>query len=1535
MGAQAVPAPAGPPTLRIGGRAYPVLLPKLSDPRLHLAATIISLQIIGQVGFHFRVSIAQILVAILTCAVLEVGIAMRRQHVLMWPASAMLTGNGVAFVLRVPGTVHGDWWSMRGWWIFAGTAAFSLLSKYIFTWRGEHIFNPSNIGLVTCFLLLPVTKAEPLDFWWGPMSPWLVLALCVILAGGFTILSRLSLLRVALTFWATFAAGIAILAAAGHEMTARWHLGPIGGFSFWWLLVTSPEILVFLFFMITDPKTAPRGGRTRVWYAIAIGVTATLLIAPMRTEYWSKVALLSALAVVCIGKALLVALPRPLPRLSRRTLVLAGAGGLAVYAAGLVVLSPSPLATAALPTSSMDAPLPQITIHHSNGVSTQLDQTTANAIARDLVIDLDLQARALQQRNLGLASQAAQSAQLASLRRQISGPAAGALTVPLYRIDRLTLELQPGQDQGPPTVVAKAEGFVRRVVYRGVPATAVGQSARTAFTDTFELQQTGGRFLLVGSSEANGSVAPTNTIPGTELQASAGGLRLRNVAAQVGLDFRQDSFRYGVSNDYRAMMGGGVCWLDYNNDGWVDLFAVNSYADADTDRFDAHGGLPTTALFENDHGTFFNVSKQAHADLPVQGDGCVAADLNGDGRPDLIVTTTTGIDLLWNNGNGTFTEGARAAGMTAGAWYTGATVADVNGDGRPDVFIAGYSDPNTPVPNSVAGFPTNLAGVRDLLYLNEGNDANGHARFREIGAQAGLESAADPRHGLGAQFLDANGDGRPDLYVANDEDPNQLYVNVPWPGGVRADPAGLGFRFEERGTAEGVADPFAGMGIASAADGKGRMSLFVTNSRHEPSAAYRQLGGTASPGFASARPSFDQALGSEFAGWGASWVDLANSGNPDLVLTAGAIPVTNLKRNAEPVRVLTRAPGRGGVERFGNARGILGPKGLLLNGRGLAAADVNNDGRMEIAINTIGGRLVLLQPTGRGGHWLDVRLTKFSPGAVVSVLLPDGRRLEHEVQAGSSYLSSEDPRVHFGLGSATSVRQLIVRYPWGGQSRLDDVAADQIVPIDPPPRAVLPSPAADTDRVAACTPASLGGESIATAWDKTAVAVLRTGEASEPVQARDLFDVSAAMWDAWAAYDSKARGYFLDEKQRASDVDAARRAAVSYAAYRLLLWRASYGANLGRTFPLLTERLRSLCYSPDFTSTTGTSPAALGNRIAAAAIAAGRNDGSLEAQHYVDASYVPQNAPLVLSQPGSTVHDPTFWQPLALAQIAAKGLAPVPAKVQSFTGAQWGHVHGFGLPPSAKGLPIDPGAPPTGDSSSHAYQQAAAAVIRATSRRSHPVAAAISPVAWNGIASALDAGSSPARTLRRDVRLYFTLNGALSDAAITSYGAKRAYQSPRPISMIRYLGFQGQSSDPKGASYSANGLPLVPGLIELVTPASSGPGEPQAALHADVGQVAVRSGGRWVLAAGWKPPADTPASPGWVAESSTFASAANQVLSALTGRSFARQAEAAEQSSVENGINLPADVAAGRKLGVRVGKLALARAKRYADGTAG
>jgi Na+-translocating ferredoxin:NAD+ oxidoreductase RnfD subunit len=1409
MSAQAVPAPSGP-TFVIRGRPYPVLLPKLADPRLHLAAVIISLQVIGQVGFHFELSIAQILLAIGTAAVLEVAIAMRSQHVIMWPASALLTGNGVAFVLRVPGTVHGDWWSLRGWWIFVGTSAVSLLSKHVIRWRGEHIFNPSNIGLVLCFLLLGRARAAPLDFWWGPMSVWLALALALIVSGGFLILRGLKLLRVALGFWVSFAVAIGVLALGGHTMTARWHLGPISGFEFWWVLVTSPEVLVFLFFMITDPKTAPRSPAGRLAYAVSLGLLAGALIAPTITEYAAKVALLSSLAVVCLALPLLRLVPTPL---NRRLAVGIVSATVAAAVAAMVVGNAPAVADAsrALPPG----PLPPIKILPGQGVQTKLDRRTAELIAHDLIT---------------------------------AKPSAGSGSLRVWLVQ--------GVEQGPPTATVQLGGL------------------------TYHLHQTATEHWALPSAL---QAAPVKPAP---VSSALGGLKLTNVAPAVGLDFRQDSFRYGISQDYGAMMGGGVCWLDYNGDGWQDLFAVNSYASSDMAHWQAHGGLPRTQLFENVHGHFRNVTAKARAGLQVQGDGCVAADLNGDGRPDLIVTTTNGIKLLWNNGNGTFSEGARAAGMTASGWYTGVAVADVNGDGRPDVFVAGYTRPYEPVPNSLSGFPTNLVGVRDLLYLNEGNGPDGRARFREVGVQAGLE-ASNFSHALGATFLDVNGDGRPDLYVANDEDPNQLYVNVPWPGGVKADPERLGFRFENRAAAAKVADPYAGMGVAVSGGTPGPLDLFVTNSRHEPSAAFARTTGSS---FANARAKFDPALGADFAGWGDSFVDLANSGVSDLVLATGGIPITNLHKDAGLVKVVAPLSGGAGGG-YGVASGVV-PSGLRVNGRGLAAADVDNDGRMEIAVNSIGGRFLLLKPSGPVGHWLDVSFSRFSPGAVVTLSLEGGRTQSQEVRAGSSYLSSEDQRVHFGLGEATQASRLTVRYPWGAESVLRNVRADRIVEIRVP-RELTPqaSSASTSYRLPACTPATRG-RSVATVWDETAVAALRAGAASEPVQARDLFDVSSAMWKAWRA--------------SADHGPAFRDTAVSYAAYRVLLWDASFDSNLSRTFALLPSRLQALCYSPDFTAQTGTSAAALGNRIAATAIAAGLHDGSNESLHYADPTFVSRNRPLIVHAAGSTVENASFWQPLALATIQPHSLTATPSDVQSFVGAEWGHVRGFALSHSRSGLPVDPGPSALVDPSGPAYKQAAVAVLRATST-SQAAPRAGSPLTWSSSA----AREAPAG-LGPDVRLYLAVNGALNDAAVATWGAKRAYQASRPISMIRYLAFQGQSSNRKQPQYSADGLPLVSGLIESRD-----------------GKIEVLSQGRWIDGAAWSPPVATPPSPGGVAEGSAFAYAAGSVMAALTGHSYANQIRKASVAPVADGIDVPSDVRAGRMVGQRVARLVLRRLGRY------
>src|SRR5438046_931497 len=383
------------------------------------------------------------------------------------------------------------------------------------------------------------------------------------------------------------------------------------------------------------------------------------------------------------------------------------------------------------------------------------------------------------------------------------------------------------------------------------------------------------------------------------------GIRLHNVAGRVGLSFRQGAFRFGVSPDPAAETGGGLCALDYNNDGWVDLFVVNSYSQTDIGRWQKHGGLPRSALFRNTKSRFRNVTRSSGAGLAVRGQGCVAADFNGDGYSDLFITADGQNKLLWNNANGTFTQGAWAAGIRSYGWHTSAAVADVNGDGRPDLFVAGYTNINLPISGSAAGFPNNYAGVRDLLYLNMGRDKHGRSRFREGGVQAGLEAARFD-HSLGAVFSDFDGNGRPDLFVANDGDPNRLYENVAWPGGRKADPAGLGFRFEERAAVAGVADPNAGMGVAAADfSGDGLTDLFVSNSRGQGHAVY--LGQPPLPSgssFPDARAAFGPVFGKTFTGWGASWVDLDLDGDLDLVLANGGIPVTNLARNAQPIQVL-------------------------------------------------------------------------------------------------------------------------------------------------------------------------------------------------------------------------------------------------------------------------------------------------------------------------------------------------------------------------------------------------------------------------------------------------------------------------------------------------------------------------------------------------------------------------------------------------------------------------------------------------------
>ena len=584
-----------------------------------------------------------------------------------------------------------------------------------------------------------------------------------------------------------------------------------------------------------------------------------------------------------------------------------------------------------------------------------------------------------------------------------------------------------------------------------------------------------------------------------------------------------------------------------------------------------------------------------------------------------------------------------------------------------------------------------------------------------------------------------------------------------------------------------------------------------------------------------------------------------------------------------------------------------------------------------------------------------------------------------------------------------------------------------------------------------CERADLGGRSVARVWDEALLDAIRRDVPAPTVHARNLFHTSAAMWDAWAAYDPDGDGYFVDEKQEADDVGAAREAAISYAAYRVLLHRYSLAAGLQATFDELVATMESLCYRTDFTSTEGDSPAALGNRIAAAVIAAGRDDGALEERRYTDTTYRPVNQPLVVADPGAPMRDPNRWQPLALARQVAQNGQPIPGNIQRFVGPHWGRVDTFGLSGSAEGLPVDPGPPPQlgGDAASaDAFKQAAVAVLRDSSVLDPADGATIDigpgaigdnplgtndgdghdvnpstgepyapnevrrgdfaralaefwadgpdsetpPGHWNSIANEVSdtpgfvrriGGDGPELDrLEWDVKLYFALNGAVHDAAVAAWGVKGYYDSARPISMIRYMGAKGQSSDPAGAAYDPDGLPLVPGLIEVVTPASSAAGQRHQHLADHLGEVAVRawrgnpgdpadeaSGVGWIRAVDWVPYQRatfvTPAFAGYVSGHSTFSRAAAEVMSAFTGDPYfpggisqwtvpagdlvteagpsrdvtlqwATYFDAADQAGISRifgGIHIPADDFEGRRIGTACGRAAWSLAQRYFAGT--
>lgn len=530
-GATGAPSAPGPPrhSLTIAGTTYPVVLPNPRDARLHVAAVTITVHVLGQVALGFQLSVPQILAAILACAVVESAITLRTRRAIVWPASAMLTGSGVALILRLPTTPPGDHWTFHKWYVYAAVAVLSLLTKYLIRYRGSPIFNPSNVGLVAVFVVFGSSRVEPLDFWWGPLDAWMLLTYAVIVVGGILIAARLRFLAGAIAFWVTLALGTALVAATGHCMTARWAFAPVCGFDYWVAIVASPEVLVFMFFMITDPRTVPAGRVGHVSFSVLAATVSVLVMAPQTNEFWAKVGLLGGLTVMCALRPLLERAfpPRGAPddHLGRfLTHVASGAWAgtgarrraarIGTFGAALVIV-PAGVVIAGVPARQPSVPAFEDIVGR---VPHEVDRSTMPTIDVDQeVLDWnhELTGRGVEQivltlvENLAIENQAVLQAdpellvavdhgdRLDAMRARVAAAAAGQAVIDHFQIDSIHVELLvPFGRQDGLSLGLESRGTVTTVTHDADGA--VRSTTTEPFATTFVMRRaTGDRWLNV------------------------------------------------------------------------------------------------------------------------------------------------------------------------------------------------------------------------------------------------------------------------------------------------------------------------------------------------------------------------------------------------------------------------------------------------------------------------------------------------------------------------------------------------------------------------------------------------------------------------------------------------------------------------------------------------------------------------------------------------------------------------------------------------------------------------------------------------------------------------------------------------------------------------------------------------------------------------------------------------------------------------------------------------------------------------------
>jgi thioredoxin-like negative regulator of GroEL len=538
--------------------------------------------------------------------------------------------------------------------------------------------------------------------------------------------------------------------------------------------------------------------------------------------------------------------------------------------------------------------------------------------------------------------------------------------------------------------------------------------------------------------------AATAAAPGAgaaaALATAAGRLRLEDVATQAGVNFAYNPAAKG--DMYLGdTMGGGVGLIDYDGDGRLDLYFVNGCPLP----IDPKAPPGPNVLYRNrGDGTFEDATARAGVPGRGYGMGCAVGDYDNDGHDDLFVTGLGSTVLYRNRGDGTFEDATARAGVGSDRWTTAAGWGDLDGDGDLDLVVVAYvaADPLAP-PDCRDGTgrrlhcaPTSFPAQADLLFRN-----NGDGTFTDVSRDAGFDSVEEGR-GLGLAIADLDGDGRLDVFVANDLSPDFLFLNR---GGLR---------FEEAGMAAGVALNGAGRATASMGvvvedlDADGRDDLFITNFLNEPNSLFHNLG---EGHFADATLAAQLQAGSLAAtGFGVVAPDLDNDGLPDLVIANGHVddqPWLNSPMEQPPQAYRNLGGGR-----FAPAD----PAGVpylsrRVVGRGLAAGDLDDDGRIDLVVVHRGAPAAVLRNRTDAGHWLGLRLRGGRSGATPigarATVRVAGRTVGRTLTSGTSYLSASDGRLWFGLGAATRVDELEVRWPSGRVQTFRDLPADRVLTL--------------------------------------------------------------------------------------------------------------------------------------------------------------------------------------------------------------------------------------------------------------------------------------------------------------------------------------------------------------------------------------------------------------------------------------------------------------------------------------------------------